>query len=289
MSLIPEPRPDPSEPSTVSVGRSATGIDDAPFLGMSTSTIADWDGRTSDARRDTGIRGKFIASVSARLKGEPDKGDLQGQSNPGEHFRRLVVAVLGGAACRLAGQMVTRSTAAAIPAHRSRRRRSQPTGPGGGDPSPPVPAPEPDRADKLDHPAGVDKFGRPRQNTWDKWREDSRAGQVCRPADREEGCDNPRAVASAPVVSTTGCLHRLTLRPMTRSPGSLQRHGGDHRSAHDPPGRAAPPSHMATGQGAIWDLTCAHVRSGGECVARIVSRNGYGSSAVIMLSAMKRP
>jgi hypothetical protein len=271
MSLIPEPRPDPSEPSTVSVGRSATGIDDAPFLGMSTSTIADWDGRTSDARRDTGIRGKFIASVSARLKGQPDKGDLQGQSNPGEHFRRLVVAVLGG----YCGLQVGRPDG-----HQKH---------GGGDPSPPVPAPEPDRADKLDHPAGVDKFGRPRQNTWDKWREDSRAGQVCRPADREEGCDNPRAVASAPVVSTTGCLHRLTLRPMTRSPGSLQRHGGDHRSAHDPPGRAAPPSHMATGQGAIWDLTCAHVRSGGECVARIVSRNGYGSSAVIMLSAMKRP
>jgi hypothetical protein len=38
----------------------------------------------------------LVPSVSAGLKGEPDKEDLQGQSHPGEHLGRGVVAVLGG-------------------------------------------------------------------------------------------------------------------------------------------------------------------------------------------------
>ena len=160
-----------------------------------------WGRRTSGGRRDSGIRRKLISSVSARLKGEPDKGDLQGQSDPGEHFGHLVVAVLGG----YGGLQVGR------PDDDQEHR--------GGDPSPPVPAPKPDRADELDHPAGVDQFGRPRQNTRDKGRENGRAGQVHKPANREEGCDDPGAVASAPMMTTTGCLHRLTLRPMTRWSG----------------------------------------------------------------------
>ena len=161
----------------------------------------DGDWRTSGGRRDSGIRRQFISSISARLKGEPDQGYLQGQSDPGEHLGRLVVAVLGG----YGGLQVGRPDD-----HQEHR---------GGDPSPPVPAPKPDGADELDHPTGVDQFGRPRQNTRDKGREDSRAGQVHKPANRKEGCDNPRAIASAPAMSTTGCLHRLTLGPVTRGSG----------------------------------------------------------------------
>ena len=88
-----------------------------------TSTIARLGVATSGGRRDDGIRRKVIASVSARLEGEPDKGDLQGQSGPGEQFGRWVLASLSG----YGGLQVGRpddhqQAAAAIPAHRSRRQ-----------------------------------------------------------------------------------------------------------------------------------------------------------------------
>ena len=153
----------------------------------------------ASGRRDSGIRRKLISSVSAGLKGEPDKGDLQGQSDPGEHFGHLVAAVLGG----YGGLQVGRPDD-----HQENR---------GGDPSPPVPAPKPDRADELDDPARVDQFGRARQNMRNKSLEDGWVRQVDEPADREEGCDSPRAIPSQPMLPTTACVHRLTLRPVIGS------------------------------------------------------------------------
>jgi hypothetical protein len=139
------------QPDVTITGKgSATVRRRASVPGMSTSTVGGLGSATSSGRRDDGIRRKLIASVSAGLQCEPDKGDLQGESNPGEHLGRGVVAVL----CGYGGLQVGGSDD-----HEKHRA---------GDPGPPVPAPEPDRADELGHPAGVDQFSRPRQNMRNK-------------------------------------------------------------------------------------------------------------------------
>ena len=169
--------------------------------GYGTTKLAVDDAVTCSADRSStdGIRRRLILVVSAGLKCEPDKGNLQGQPDPVQHFARGAAAVLGGnGGLEVAG-----------PDDHEKH--------GAGNPSPPVPAPKPDRADELDDPARVDQFGRARQNMRNKSLEDGWVRQVDEPADREEGCDSPRAIPSQPMLPTTACVHRLTLRPVIGS------------------------------------------------------------------------
>jgi hypothetical protein len=86
-----------------------------------------------------GRAGELVGLTAARLKSEPDKRYLQWESDPVEHLRCQVVALLGGEGILQVGR----------PDRRQEHGRcyARPSGP----------APEPDCADDLTYAAGVDE------------------------------------------------------------------------------------------------------------------------------------